>query len=303
LADDLQDDGRLTNAVAALRRAAAQLAAAWRGEATEAPPPLVEPLVEPDPGPDPLTAYRELLSRAQPFSTVDHREYSADLRAALVAAAPDAATLPRVPSTLALDLVQLCHLAAAVAGNASDDELAALVTSDSQVRPLCAALLLLEASREAAERRARLEVAERTKSALVSLWDNVDWSRAESWEGNEVCAGQIFAVVARLVSAESVRDRLEAALTTKPELVQTLVTSCAGWHESVDRETLATRAFVRSYQELPAWFPTAAVQSATAAVSPHVSAAEKDSFDLDEDPERLLAHVLYLAEHHGGDGA
>lgn len=303
LADDLQDDSRLINAVVELRRAAGQLAAAWRGEATEAPPSPVEPLVESDHDPDPLTVYRELLSRAQPFARVDHREYAPDLRAALVAAAPEAATLPRVLSTFALDLAQLGHLAAAVAGNASDDQLAALVTSDSQVRPLCAALLLLDESRQAAEKRARLEVAERARSALVSLWESVDWSQPESWEGNDACAGTMFAVAARLVSAESVRDRLEAALTTKPELVQTLVTSCAGWHENVDRETWATRAFVRSYRELPAWFPTEAVQSAAAAVSPHVSAAEKDSFDADTDPERLLAHVLYLAEHPGGDDA
>jgi hypothetical protein len=301
--DDLRDDNRLTDSSAQLRTAAARLAAAWRGEATEAPPPPVEPPVESDPRPDPLTVYRELLSRARPFARVDHREYVPDLRAALVAAAPDAATLPRVLSTIALDLAQLCHLAAAVAGNACDDALAALVTSDSQVRPLSAALLLLDESRQLAEKRGRLEVAERAKSAFVSLWESVDWSHAESWEGNDACAGLMFAVAARLVSAQAVRERLGAALTTTPELVQTLVTACADWHENVDSETWATRAFVRSYRELPAWFPTEAVQSAAAAVSPHVSAAEKDSFDADSDPERLIAHVLYLAEHAGGDVA
>lgn len=81
------------------------------------------------------------------------------------------------------------------------------------------------------------------------------------------------------------------------------MTSCAGWGESVDSQTWQHRAFVRSYQELPVWFPTEAVQSAADAVAAHVSAAETDSLDADPAPQRLLAHVLYLAESAGRGGA
>ncbi len=147
----LEDDGRLEDALRGLAEATDGLAAAWRGEATAPPPELSAAAVDPGGHPDPLQAHRDLLDLARPFARVDHRPYDVELRARLAGAAEDAAMLPPVWSTFSIDLTATCRLAAAVAGNADDAELADLAGQDSRRRPLCTALLLLEETGRVAE--------------------------------------------------------------------------------------------------------------------------------------------------------
>ena len=171
----LEDDDRLDGALSGLAEATDALTAAWRGDPAAPPPP------EPDPGPppvlrDPLQDHRALLERARPYARVDHRPYDAALRAELAAAAEQAAGIPPVPSALAVGLSATCRLAAAVAGNADDDELAALAEQDARRRPLSAAVLLLAEAARAAEDRGRAVPQEQAEAALAALWDSVDWS-------------------------------------------------------------------------------------------------------------------------------
>ena len=293
----LEDDDRLDGALVGLAEAMDALTAAWRGDHAAPPPP------EPDPGAppvlrDPLQDHRTLLGRARPYARVDHRPYDAALRAELAAAAEQAAGIPPVPSALAIGLSETCRLAAAVAGNADDDELAALAEQDSRRRPLSAAVLLLAEAAQAAEHRGRPAPRERDEVALTALWDSVDWSDPGSWEGDDANVHSMLWVVSRITSPEHVKERLSRALAQRPDVVLPLVAACAGWVESIDGDDLHVLGFRRRYRELPAWFPVEAVVAAAASAAPNAGSVAVDVFGetASDVAESLLAQVLWLAE-------
>jgi hypothetical protein len=294
----LEDDDQLDGALAGLAEATDALAAAWRGDSAAPPPPP-----EPDPGPppvlrDPLEDHRALLDRARPYARVDHRPYDAALRAELGAAAEQAAGIPSVPSAFAVGLSAVCGLAAAVAGNADDDELAALAEQDARRRPLSAAVLLLAEAARAAEDRGRPVPQERAEAALTALWDSVDWSDPGSWDGDDANGQSVFWAGSRITSPEHVKERLSRALARRPDVVLPLVVACAGWVESRDFDDWRVLGFRRRYRELPAWFPAQAVGAAAASAAPDAASVAVDAFgETDgDDAESLLAQVLWLAE-------
>jgi hypothetical protein len=65
-------------------------------------------------------------------------------------------------------------MAAAVAGNADDDEFADLVAQDACRRPLAAAVHLLAEMGRMAEDRGRAGPQENAETALAALWARVD---------------------------------------------------------------------------------------------------------------------------------
>ena len=293
----LEDDDRLDGALVGLAEATDALTAAWRGDPAVPPPP--EPDTEPPPHlRDPLQDHRTLLDRARPYARVDHRPYDAALRAELAAAAEQAAGIPPVLSALAVGLSPTCQLAAAVAGNADDDELAALAEQDSRRRPLSAAVLLLAEAARVAEKRGRPAPQERAEAALSALWDSVDWSDPGSWDGDDANVHSMFWEVSRSTSPVLVKERLSQALTQRPDVVLPLVTACAGWEESRDHDDWHLLAIRRRHSELPAWFPVQAVVTAAASAAPSAASVGVDAFGETErdDAESLLAQVLWLAE-------
>ncbi|CAN5272110.1 hypothetical protein BH11ACT1_BH11ACT1_14180 [soil metagenome] len=293
----LEDDDGLDSALLGLSDALDALAAAWRGEPA-APPPA-----EPDAGPppvlrDPLQDHRALLDRARPYARVDHRPYDAALRAELATAAEQAAGIPPVPSAFAIGLSATCHLAAAVAGNADDDELAALTEQDARRRPLSAAVLLLAEAAWAAEKRGRPGPRERDEAALAALWDSIDWSDLGSWESDDANGASMFWAVSRVTSSEHVKEQLTRALAQRPAVVLPLVAACADWVEIVDHDDWRTLGFKRRYRELAPWFPIQAVVAAAASAAPNAASVALDPYgETDrDDPESLLAQVLWRAE-------
>ena len=295
---ELEDDDRLGDALSGLAEATDALAAAWRGDPTTPPPPpepdwVADPVIR-----DPLEDHRALLERARPYARVDHRDYDAALRAELAAAAEGAAAIPPVPSALAVGLAATCRLAAAVAGNATDDELATLAEQDARRRPLSAAVLLLAEAARIAEERGRPVPRQRAEVALAALWDSVDWSDPDSWDCDDVNGQSVFWAGSRITSSEQVKERLSQALERRPEVVLLLVVACAGWEESRDPHDWRVLGFRRRYPELPAWFPHEAVVTAAAAAAPNAASVAVNAFgETDgDDADSLLAQVLWLAE-------
>lgn len=289
------DDQELENATQSLEVAAEGLAAAWRDRSSAPEPPPAPPeQAAVDDGPDPLQDHRDLLDRARPFARVDHRPYDEALRGQLTAAAEAAATIPPIPSALPIGLRTTCMLAVAVAGNATDEQLAGLADQDAQRQPLCAAVMLLEETMLAFDRRHRLAIVAYAQAAMHGRLEAVDWSDRASWQGNEAHGNDLFRSASRCTSPEQVRDNLAQALHGNPAILLDMITSCATWQERRDSDDWRLLGFGRTYHELPQWFPTDAVVTAAAAVAPAVRPASDDWHDSD-DPRSLLAQVLRLA--------
>lgn len=292
----LEDDDRLERALTNLAAATAAITAKWRGEET-APPPAA-PTPEPPRSPDPLREHRALLEQARPFARVDHRAYEPALREELAAAAERATSVPPVPSAMAIDLVATCRLAAAVAGNADDNELAVLADRDARRRPLSAAVLLLAEAAKVASERGRPGPEERAKATLVALWDSIDWSDPSSWDSDDVNGHRMFWVASRATSPAHVQERLTQALRQRPELVLPLVAACAEWVEqraSYDFNVLL--GIGPRYHQIAPWFPINAVVAAADSVAPEYASVTVNAFGETEggDALSLLAQVVWLA--------
>jgi hypothetical protein len=220
------------------------------------------------------------------------------LRAQLADAAEQAAGIPPVLSALAIGLSATCQLAAAVAGNADDDELAVLTEQDSHRRPLSAAVLLLAEAARVAEGRGRPAPQARADAALAALWDSVDWADPDSWDEDDANGHSMFWALSRLTSPKEVKERLSRALVQRPDVVLPLIAACASWVERRDHDDYRLRGIQRRYHELPVWFPVEGVIAAAASAAPSVASVAVDAFGETEGdtPESLLAQVLWLAE-------
>lgn len=291
---ELKDDGQLEAALDKLAEASDALSAAWRGEEAQSPPPKPQP-VSPAVEHDPLKDHLALLERARPYSRVEHRPYDAALRTELAEAASASSGIPPVMAAFSLGLGATCRLAAAVAANAEDDELAVLTDQDAKRQPLSAAFCLLTESARIAEKRGRLVPQERAEAALLALWTSVDWSDPGSWEPEDLNLLSVLWTGARITSPEAVAEKLTHAMEQQPDILFALVTACAGWVETRDSETGEVRDFRRRYSQLPPWFPVHAVlEAASSAASVAVDQFGETASD---DAESLLAQVLWSAKH------
>jgi hypothetical protein len=250
-------DAAFDTAVSELARSITDLVRASRGEDVEVPesPEAVRGSV----AVDPLAKHRRLLDEARPFHRVDHRPYDPELRERVAEATRQAAVIPPIPTYLGIGLDTTAALAIAVAGNANEGEQLDLVERDRQRLPICAAASLLqETARRSDEQNAAVVAAH---EQLRRLWSETDWTSDTAWVGNDVNGRSMMYAFARVTSDEEVRDRLARALEGNPELLDTLVISCAGWVEHRDSQTWNVTGFDRVYRELPPWLPTEAVKA------------------------------------------
>ncbi|PWC06668.1 HNH endonuclease signature motif containing protein [Mycetocola zhujimingii] len=290
---ELKDNGQLEAVLDELAEARGALSAAWRGEEAPSPPP------EPQPEPpvvehDPLKDHRALLARARPYARVEHRPYDPVLRAELAKAASAAARIPPVMSALVLGLDATCSLAAAVAANAEDDELAVLTEQDAMRRPLSAACCLLSESARIAEKRGRRVPQERAEAALLALWHSVDWSNPASFDPEDFNLLSVLWTGARITSPKAVEEKLTNALKQRPDILHPLVTASAGWVEELDRESGEVRERRRRYSQLPPWLPVSAVVEAAASSAP--VAVDQFGETASDNAESLLAQVLWAVK-------
>ncbi|WP_409436480.1 hypothetical protein [Mycobacterium sp. SMC-14] len=247
-------DTAFDTALADLQRSVTDLVRASRGEQVDMPePPQV---VSEHKDVDPLAEHRNLLDEARPFSRVDHRPYDPELRERVAEATRQAATIPPTLRFLTISLDTTARLAIAVGGNASEGEQLELVELDRGRLPICAAVALLQVASRRGDGQTAPAAAAREQ--LCSLWSETDWASATSWVGNDVYGRSMMQTFAHVTSDEEVRDRLAQVLEAEPELLGTLVVSCASWVEEFD---FRTSNLVREYGELPAWLPIEAIKA------------------------------------------
>lgn len=186
-----EDTDRLSDAAAEMRAAVSGLAASLRGESPPTPPAVPELVVsEADKAraalAEAMAAHNALLERARPWSRVKTKAYDPDLRAELVVAADAVTLIPQVSSTYGIALGSIASLAASVARNATDDEVAAVIEQDRVRRPLVvAAALLVELWREM-NGADRIDLADLARESLLKELAAQDWSTEDAWVGNYV---------------------------------------------------------------------------------------------------------------------
>jgi hypothetical protein len=253
---DPDGDSAFDVALADLSRSVNDLVRASRGEQVEVPePPLA---ISKNNDVDPLAEHRDLLDQARPFSRVGHRPYHPELRERVAEATRQAAAMPLTLSFLSIDLDTTARLAVAVAANASEDEQLDLVERDRQRLPICAAAALLQATTFRGDGQNVAATAAREQ--LRRLFRETDWSNAASWVGNDINGRPMMQAFARVTSDEEVCARLAQVLEADPDLLATLIVSCAGWIEEHDTQTGLVR-FDRNYDEPPPWLPIEALKA------------------------------------------
>lgn len=259
---DPASDAAFDHALEGLQQTVTDLVRASRGEDVEMPE--APPVTSHADAVDPLAEHRNLLDEARPFHRVRHRPYDSELRERVAEATGIAAAIPPTMHFLGIGLDTTAALAIAVAGNATEDEQLDLVARDRQRLPICAAATLLqEASRRGDEQDAPAVAA---CENLRRLWSETDWASSASWVGNDVNGQSMMWAFARATSDAEVRDRLTHALEAAPQLLMSLVVSCAGWVEQLDSQTWNFMGFDRSYRELPPWLPVQAIKTLAADV-------------------------------------
>ena len=281
-------DDAFESALRGLQRSIDDLVRATRGEDVE--PPNILPVATVVEDVDPLAEHRCLLDEARPFHRVSHRPYDPDLRERVAAATSRAAGIPPTAHFLAIGLDTTAALAVAVAGNAPEDERLDLVERDRRRLPICSAAALLQ---EASRQPNKQDIAAVTASQhLLSLWSETDWASKDSWLGNDVNGQSMMWAFARATSDAEVRDRLTDVLKTEPQLLMSIVVSCAGWVEKLDSSTWNLVGFDRTYREIPPWLPVTAIRTLAADALGHVGPGDTEVLDA------LLRHALRDIEEH-----
>lgn len=280
---DPTSDTAFDNALEELGRSVTDLVRASRGEQVEVPEP--PPVASEPEEVDPLAEHRKLLDEARPFHRVGHRPYDPELRERVAEATANAAAIPPTAHFLAIDLDTTAALAIAVAGNATEDDQLDLAERDRQRLPICSAVALLQEAGRRSDGQDAPAVAARQN--LRRLWAETDWASTASWVGNDVNGQSMMWAFARATSDAEVRNRLAHALETAPQLLTSLVISCAGWAEQLDSQTWNVIGFDRNYREIPPWLPIEAVKTLAADIL-----ADQQGLDDTDILNALLRHTL-----------
>jgi hypothetical protein len=292
------DDGVLAGVIAELLRASTALSAAWQGQPAEQPPEPEPPAPEPveTDAQRQMREHRELLDRARPWARVDTRPYDADLYAALVEAARFALDLPELPMFLTLNLTMTTGLAADVARNADDDTFAGLIDDAAALQPRAIAVNLVRELMFMAEKTQRPDLEAKAREHAVQLLRDTDWANREVWVDNRFHMRQLLGWTASVTSDDEVRERVAAALTGHPDLLEPILLGVSQQTEQRDRNDWSRLLGIDIHlEEVPAWFPTSIVAAEIRRQYPDLQAADRHTITGDSDVTRdLAAQVLAI---------
>lgn len=301
----LTDDDVWPAALNALQRSGRALAAAWRGDPAEEPPP---PPVGSEPEVDPfrvaMQQHADLIEASRPWARVDHLKYDPDRYADLVGSFAFAVTLPLTMSWAPFALGAAARLAARVAKNADDDTFQQLIDDAQRVTPAAGACVLLRELAVVAGDNGRSALAEQASAALLTtLWAQ-DWSDPATWTTNANGIRPAFELAASMVGTDEVNSRLTTLLRAYPVLIRPILLGCASWLEVVPfHGSVASGRAIRFFEQVPAWFPQSAAVDAIRAELPDVVPLDKwASDDIDDDVARMAAQLLYVDQRHADQG-
>ncbi|MGA4786741.1 hypothetical protein [Nocardia sp. AB354] len=292
------DDEVFADSIAELLRASTALSAAWQGQPAEQPP---APEV---PAPEPvetdmqrlLREHRELLSRARPWARVDSRPYDADLYTALVKAAHFALDLPEVPMFLTVNLAMTTGLAADVARHADDTTFAGLIDDAITRKPVAIAVCLVRDLMFMAETTQRPDLEATARKHAVRLLRDTDWSTREVWVDNRFQTRRLLDWTASVTNDDEVRERVAAAITDHPELLEPILLGVSQQTEQLIQSRWGRLESSLYIKDVPTWFPTSIVAAEIRRQYPGLQAADRHSVTGNGDVIRELAAQVLFAE-------
>ncbi|WP_157537500.1 hypothetical protein [Nocardioides sp. Root190] len=300
-----EDNERLNEAVAELRASASALAAALRGEN---PDPAPEPPAEDAPDPTAVAfeeakaQHLETLERGRAHAHVTTNPYSQALRTEIADATGNVVSIWPVWHVHEYRLDTAALVAAALTRNATDDEIVAAITEDQARRPLAVATALLTELWREMNDTGRTDLANQVREALLTELRTHDWTSEEGWTDNTINGRSMFDHWTHWTTPDEPKTVLTDALIAFPERLEDIVRVGGDWiqhHQQAFGEPGPISAVLEYRDNLPTWFPTAAVITTAATRYPHVDPATS-RFDRGSGPEAppiegLIAQVLRLA--------
>ena len=270
------------------------LAAAWRGDAGEKPPVLVETSGEParDPAAEARAIHRAILNQASPWSRVTTRKYDAELYDQVVDQMPYAASMPQVFSNLGIDLIGAVGLAAAIARNATEEVFKQRIEEAARLEPLAVAIALLDNLATVAEETARTDL----QGLAVALSDTrllaETWSDADAWETNVFYARRLLNRTASRSDEQTVEGLIQTGISSAdPSVVLAML---ADWRESLGMwSTSAEGELHPVISTIPGWLPEETVRGMVSDRWPDLESADLGSTDVER---RLAAELLKLLD-------
>ncbi|MGY5311630.1 hypothetical protein [Nocardia gipuzkoensis] len=294
------DDERLDTALNQLRRASGALAAAWRGEPAEEPPAPAPSATEPveTPTERALREHTEVLESARPWARVDHRAFDPALYQALVETAAVALHIPRVPTTLDIDLAATARLAAKVARNADEATFCALIKQAAISRPLAVAVELLSALGATARNSGREAAAADAVTRITQLLTDGDWADPAVWDDNAHHMQRLLGLTAANITDDNtVSATIAAALDNDRQLLFPILRAIVQSTVQLSR-TGGPSVIKYGLDEVPSWLPVERVAAEIAEQLPDLRPAHDEDHDPYPDIEHnLAAHLLRIADH------
>ncbi len=234
--------------------------------------------------------------RTRSPARVDTRSYDADLYAALVEAARFALDLPELPMFVTVNLAMTSGLAADVARNADDDTFADLIDDAAALRPVAIAISLVRQLMFMAEKTQRSDLKAKAREHVIQLVRDIDWASRDVWVDNVFHVRKLLDLAASVGSDDEVRDRLAAAITGQPDLLEPILSGVSQVAEQLNPDDWSQSIGIDIHiEDVPAWFPTSIVAAEIRRQYPDLQAADRHSTTRDGDVTRdLAAQVLAI---------
>lgn len=197
---------------------------------------------------------------------------------------------------MTVNLTMTTGLAADVARNADDDTYAGLIDDAAALQPLAIAVNLVRELMFMAKKTQRSDLEEKAQGHAFRLLRDTDWANREVWVDNRFHVRQLLGWTASVTSDDEVRDRVTAAITEQPDLLEPILLGISQQSEQRDREDWSRLLGIDIHiEDVPAWFPTSVVAAEIRRRYPDLQAADRRSTTGDSDLARdLAARVLAI---------
>jgi hypothetical protein len=128
---------------------------------------------------------------------------------------------------------------------------------------------------------------------------DIDWASRGVWVDNMFHMRKLLDLAASVGSGDEVRDRLAAAITGQPDLLEPILSGISRVAEQLNPDDWSQLIGIDIHiEDVPAWFPTSIVAAEIRRQYPDLQAADRHSTTRDDDVTRdLAAQVLSIESH------